>query len=127
MYPEESLSDDRLGYLLDVLGLRDPWMHRVDLTRATRRPLILDAHDQLIIAQVIADLGRSWQEPPVLLELTGPAGGRWSLGYGTPLAAVRADAVDYMRALSGRDQDPTLEADGDQVAVAAVAAARVVF
>src|SRR6266853_617119 len=37
MYPEEPLPDDRLGYVLDVLGLRDPWMHRVDLARATGR------------------------------------------------------------------------------------------
>jgi uncharacterized protein (TIGR03083 family) len=127
MYPEESLCDDRLGYMLDVLALRDPWMHRVDLARATQRPLILDAHDQLVVAQVIADLGRTWREPPVLLDLTGLAGGRWSLGHGTPLATVRADAVDYMRSLSGRDNHPTFEVDGDQIAMATVAAARVVF
>jgi len=35
MYPEEPLPDDRLSYVLDVLGLRDPWMHRVDIARAT--------------------------------------------------------------------------------------------
>jgi uncharacterized protein (TIGR03083 family) len=128
MYPEESLSDDRLSYMFDVLGLRDPWMHRVDLARATGRPMTLDAHDQLIVAQVIADLGRTWEEePPVLIELTGLAGGRWSLGHGKPRATVRADVVDYKRTLSGREHDPTLETDGDQVAVAAVAGARVVF
>jgi uncharacterized protein (TIGR03083 family) len=127
MYPEESLCDDRLSYMLDVLGLRDPWMHRVDLARATGRPLTLGANDQLIVAQVIADLGRTWEERPVLLELTGPAGGRWTLGSGTPVATVRADAVDYMRTLSGREPHPALEADGNQVAVAAVSAARVAF
>ncbi len=46
LYPEESLPDDRLSYMLDVLGLRDPWMHRVDLARATGRPLVLGAHDR---------------------------------------------------------------------------------
>ena len=127
MYPEESLPDDRLGYLLDVLGLRDPWMHRVDLARAIGRLLTLAAHDKMIIAQVIADLGRAWEGPPVLLELTSPAGGRWTLGRGTPVTTVRADAVDYMRALSGRDPHPVLEGDGNQAAEAAVAAARVVF
>jgi uncharacterized protein (TIGR03083 family) len=127
MYPEESLPDDRLGYLLDVLGLRDPWMHRVDLARAIGRPLTLAAHDKMIIDQVIADLGRAWEGPPVLLELTGPAGGRWTLGRGTPVTTVRADAVGYMRALSGRDPYPVLEGDGNQAAEAAVAAARVVF
>ncbi len=76
MYLEQTLPDDRLGYVLDVLGLRDPWMHRVDLARATGRPLVLGAHDREIVAQVVADLGRGWDGPPVLLELAGPAGGR---------------------------------------------------
>jgi hypothetical protein len=127
MYPEESLPDDRLSYLLDVLGLRDPWMHRVDLARAIGGTLTLAAHDKMIIAQVIADLGRAWEGPPVLLELTGPAGGRWTMGRGTPETTVRADTVDYMRTLSGRHPHPVLEGDGNQEAEAAVAAARVVF
>src|SRR6266542_3686098 len=61
MYP-----DDRLGYVLDVLGLRDLWMHRVDLARATGRPLALGAHDRVVVAQVIADLGwaRAPRSPP---------------------------------------------------------------
>jgi uncharacterized protein (TIGR03083 family) len=127
MYPEEKLPDDRLSYILDVLGLRDPWMHRVDVARATGRPLVLGAHDRVIVAQVIADLGQAWDGPPVLLELTGPAGGRWALGQGTPAATVRADTVDYLRALSGRDDHPDVEADGDRATAAALAAARIVF
>jgi hypothetical protein len=63
----------------------------------------------------------------VLLELTGPAGGRWALGDGSPVATVRADAVAYLRALSGRNDHPALEADGDHAAATAGAAARVVF
>jgi hypothetical protein len=35
--------------------------------------------------------------------------------------------VDYLRLLSGRNDPPALEVDGDQAAAAAVAAARVVF
>src|SRR6266702_378684 len=127
MYPEESLPDDRLSYILDVLALRDPWMHRVDLARATGRPLALGAHDRVVVTQVIADLGRAWAGPAVLLELTGPAGGRWALGQGDPAATVRADTVDYLRALSGRNGHPSAEADGDHAAADAVTAARVVF
>jgi MDMPI C-terminal domain len=63
----------------------------------------------------------------VLLELTGPAGGRWALSQGAPVATVRADTVAYLRALSGRNDHPSLDVDGDQTAAAAVAAARVVF
>src|SRR5215203_5276168 len=99
----------------------------VGLARATGRPLVLGAHDRVVVAQVVADLGRAWEGPAVLLELTGPAGGRWALGDGSPVATVRADAVDYLRALSGRNDHPALEADGDHAAAAAVAAARVVF
>jgi hypothetical protein len=77
--------------------VRDLWIHRVDLARTTGRPLMLGAHDREIVAQVIADLGRAWQGRPVLLELTGPAGDRWTLGQGAPVTTVRADAVDYLR------------------------------
>jgi uncharacterized protein (TIGR03083 family) len=127
MYPEEPLSNDRLGYVLDVLALRDPWMHRIDLARATGRPLSLGAHDRVIITQVIAELGRTWNGPPVQLQLTGPAGGRWALGDGSPLATVQADTIDYLRTLSGRNDHPTITIDGDQTAGAAVTTARVVF
>jgi hypothetical protein len=82
-------------------------MHRVDLARATGRPLLRGAHDRGIITQVVADLGRAWHGPPALLELTGPAGGRWTLGHGAPAATIRADTIDYLRALSGRNNHPT--------------------
>lgn len=127
LYPEEPLPDDRLSYVLDVLGLRDPWMHRIDLARAAGRPLLLGAHDRLITAQVIADLARTWDGPPLLLELTGPAGGRWTLGNNPPAATIQADTVDYMRTLSGRNDHPGLHATGDPAATAAATAARVAF
>jgi hypothetical protein len=102
-------------------------MHRVDLARATSQPLQLGAHDRAIVAQVIADLGRAWNGPPLLLELTGPAGGSWTLGHGTPAATILADTVDYMRTLASRNDHPNLQADGDPTATAAAATARVAF
>src|SRR6266508_3999038 len=54
-------------------------------------------------------------------------GGRRTLGQGAPVATVRADTVDYLRALSGRNDHPNLQVDGDHTTAAAVAAARVVF
>jgi hypothetical protein len=39
----------------------------------------------------------------------------------------QVDAIDYMRTLSGRQVNPTLEAEGDQTALTAVATARVAF
>jgi uncharacterized protein (TIGR03083 family) len=127
MYPEQKLPDDRLSYVLDVLGLLDPWMHRVDLARATDKPLALGAHDRVIVAQAIRELGRTWDGPPVLLDLSGPAGGSWQLGNGNQIAAVHGETVDYLRALSGRNQNPALAVDGDPAAAAAATAVRVEF
>ena len=129
LFPEEAqrLPDAGLGYLLDVIMLRDAWMHRVDLARATGRPLVFGEHDREVVSQVVRDVGRCWNGPSVLLELNGPAGGRWRLGNDVPVATVRTDAVSYLRTVSGRDDHPALEADGGPAAVAATSAARVVF
>jgi uncharacterized protein (TIGR03083 family) len=129
LFPEEArrMPDAGLGYLLDVIMVRDVWMHRVDLARATGRPLALGEHDREVVAQVVRDVGRCWNGPSVLLELGGPAGRRWRLGKDVPAATVRTDAVGYLRAVSGRDAHPALEVDGDPAAAAAAAAARVVF
>jgi hypothetical protein len=53
--------------------------------------------------QAIRDLARQWTGPPIALELTGPAGGPWTIGAGRPTAALRADTIAYLRALAGRD------------------------
>jgi uncharacterized protein (TIGR03083 family) len=118
----------RLDYVLDVILNRDLWMHRVDLSRATGRPLVIDDHDQQIVAQVIRDLARAWSAAPVALQLTGRAGGSWLLGSGDPVAVVRADTVAYMRALSGRDDDVVLDLiSGEAAALAPIRRARVAF
>jgi uncharacterized protein (TIGR03083 family) len=118
----------RIAYLLDVILNRDLWMHRVDLTRATGRPFVIGDHDQQIVAQVIRDLALAWSAAPVALELTGRAGGSWLIGAGDPGAVVRADAVAYMRALSGRDDDVALNLlSGQATALTAIRQARVAF
>jgi uncharacterized protein (TIGR03083 family) len=118
----------RLDYVLDVIFNRDLWMHRVDLARATGRPLVLGDHDRQIVAQVVRDLAHGWSAAPVALELTGPAGGGWLLGSGDPVAVVRAEAVAYMRALSGRDDEVPLElVSGQASALTSIRQARVVF
>src|SRR6185312_821144 len=63
-----------IGYLIDTILTRDPWMHRVDSTRAVGRPMRLTAeHDGLLIADVVFEwAGRHGQ--PCTLELGGPAG-----------------------------------------------------
>jgi uncharacterized protein (TIGR03083 family) len=89
-----------LGYLMDRIYTRDAWMHRVDISRATGRPVLLTAdHDGRIVADVVAEWAGS-HDQPYRLVLTGPAGGTWSQGPGGEDLAL--DAVEFCRTLSGR-------------------------
>jgi hypothetical protein len=75
-------------------------MHRIDLTRATGRPLRLTPeHDGRMVADVVAEWADAHGQP-YALELTGPAGGSWSRG--TDGEAVTLDAVEFCRVVSGR-------------------------
>lgn len=95
----------KLGYLIDIVYLRDLWMHRVDVARALDRPLELSAeHDGRIVADVVAEWGRRHNKP-FLLELTGPAGGTFrSASQRADAEHVTLDAVEFCRTLAGREQ-----------------------
>jgi hypothetical protein len=89
-----------IGYLIDVILTRDPWLHRADITRATGAPHFLTAdHDGVIVADVVAEWAARHGQP-YALRLTGPAGGSWSSGDEGPL--LETDAVEFCRILSGR-------------------------
>jgi uncharacterized protein (TIGR03083 family) len=89
-----------IGYLTDVILTRDPWMHRLDLARATGRPPILTPdHDGVIVADVVAEWARRHGQP-YRLNLSGPAGGSWSSGSGGE--EIVMDAADFCRVISGR-------------------------
>jgi uncharacterized protein (TIGR03083 family) len=89
-----------LGYLTDIIYLRDLWMHRVDTARATGSELDLTpAHDGRIIADIVAEWARRHGEGFVL-ELAGPAGGTYVAAGDGP--SIELDAVEFTRALSGR-------------------------
>ncbi|GAA2079304.1 hypothetical protein GCM10009821_19250 [Aeromicrobium halocynthiae] len=91
----------RLGFLLDTILTRDPWMHRVDIARATGHDLVLTAdHDGRIVAGVVAEWARRHGRP-FELELTGPAGGRFVAGAGDR-ERLHLDAVEFCRILSER-------------------------
>lgn len=89
-----------VGFLIDTILTRDPWMHRVDSTRATGVPMVLTPdHDGVLIADVVAEwLVRHGR--PCTLRLTGPAGGEWSQGVGGQ--RIELDAVEFCRIVSGR-------------------------
>jgi uncharacterized protein (TIGR03083 family) len=89
-----------LGYLTDRIYTRDVWMHRIDIARATGRPLVLTAdHDGRIVGDVVAEWRVSHRRP-FRLTLTGPAGGTWSEGVDGEEVVV--DAIEFCRILSGR-------------------------
>jgi uncharacterized protein (TIGR03083 family) len=91
-----------LGYLIDTILTRDPWMHRVDLARATGVPLRLTAeHDGTLVADVVAEWAQR-HGAPYDLTLTGPAGGHWTAGAGADV--IEMDAVEFCRVVSGRGE-----------------------
>jgi uncharacterized protein (TIGR03083 family) len=90
------------GYLFDVIHTRDPWLHRIDICRATGQQLDLSAsHDGRIVADVVAEWARAHAQR-FSLELTGPAGGSFIGQGGGP--SLTLDAVEFCRTLSGRAQ-----------------------
>jgi uncharacterized protein (TIGR03083 family) len=100
-----------LGYLVDTIYLRDLWMHRVDATRVTGRPMVMTPdHDGRIVADVVAEWARRHGQA-CTLSLTGPAGGTFAgrgSGDDQPRAAstptVELDAVEFCRTLAGRTE-----------------------
>jgi len=90
----------RVSYLLDIILTRDPWMHRVDIARATGHQMELTPeHDGRIIADVVAEWARR-HGTPFTLTLTGPAGGKYVSGENGEHTTI--DAVEFCRTLSGR-------------------------
>ncbi len=87
------------GYLLEVILTRDPFMHRIDITRATGVPMRAEpGHEGVIVADVVQEwAGRHGS--PYDVVLTGPAGGHWSRGQAEPM---ELDAFEFCRMLSGR-------------------------
>jgi len=99
-----SMQDDggrfRMRELFDVILTRDTWMHRVDIGRATGREMALTReHDGRIVEDCVLDWAGKHGRPFSLV-LDGPAGGRFGAGEGGP--ELEIDAVEFVRALSGR-------------------------
>jgi uncharacterized protein (TIGR03083 family) len=87
-----------VGYMVDVILTRDPFMHRLDICAATGLdPQPTAEHD----GRLVDDVVREWADrhaQPCTLELTGPAGGTW----GTGGERITLDALEFCRILSGR-------------------------
>jgi uncharacterized protein (TIGR03083 family) len=89
-----------LKYLLDVGFTRDTWCHRIDICRATGRPMELTpGHDGRLVADIVAEWAAIHGQPFELV-LDGPAGGTFRQGQGGE--RVDIDALDFIRTLTGR-------------------------
>ena len=124
LLPGIRLADDSADYLFRVVVARDAWLHRTDIAEAAGRPVTPGPHGAEIVRQAVRDVADAWSGLPVILEITGPAGGRWLAGDGAPVAGVCGDAVSYLRLISGRPAGH-VEACGDNVTAAAFLAIRI--
>jgi uncharacterized protein (TIGR03083 family) len=100
---EETDGQWTFGYLLDVILTRDPFMHRIDITRATGLPMVATAEHE---GTIVDDVVHEWAQrhgKPFTLELSGPAGGHWQVGDGDRIAM---DSFEFCRAISGRAPAP---------------------
>ncbi|HEV2013649.1 MAG TPA: maleylpyruvate isomerase family mycothiol-dependent enzyme [Candidatus Dormibacteraeota bacterium] len=88
------------GYMNDVVVTRDSFVHRVDISRATGKPMAVTADHE---GRLIADVVRDWAAhhgSAFTLRLSGPAGGVYRSGSGGEEIAL--DALEFCRILSGR-------------------------
>lgn len=107
-----------------VLLPRRAWLYRITISEAVSRPPSLAAHGSEVVRQAIRDAADAWAGPPVLVEITGPAGGRWLTAKGGPQAAVHADALSYLRLATGHPSDGA-RTSGDLEMAAAFLAVRI--
>lgn len=119
----------RLGYLFNVIYLRDAWLHGFDLARATDLPRTGTTADALVMEQIVRDAAMAWGEGPgVELFLTGELEGTWRLGGATVQGQVQGDGVEFCRSLSGRDPDAAVKSlAGDPTLADRLASLRIVF
>lgn len=90
-----------MGYLFDVILSRDPFMHRVDISRATGIAVSATADHEGGIVNDVVDEWASRHGAPFDLVLTGSAGGHWQRDAGGD-GRITMDAVEFCRALCGR-------------------------
>jgi hypothetical protein len=85
---------------VDTIFTRDTWMHRLDISRATGRPMELTTgHDGRLVADVVTEWAHRHGQP-FALTLTGPAGGQWRSGEAGE--HLQFDALDFCWIAAGR-------------------------
>jgi len=88
------------GFLVDTIFTRDTWMHRLDISRATgREMMVTPAHDGRLVAGVVSEWAHRHRQP-FTLTLTGPTGGEWHSGEGGE--QIELDALEFCWTVAGR-------------------------
>ena len=94
------------GYLFGIGFTRNMRMHRVDLSRATGRPIPIPAEYD---GRIVADIAAEWSTlhaKPFTLHLAGPAGGTYTGGTTPGDEMIELNAVEFCRVFSGRAPRP---------------------
>jgi len=90
----------RFGFLVDRIFTRDTWMHRLDISRATGKAMVLSAaHDGRLVDDVVAEWGHRHGQP-FSMTLTGTAGGQWRAG--DQGEQFELDALDFCLTVGSR-------------------------
>jgi uncharacterized protein (TIGR03083 family) len=88
------------GFLVDTIFTRDTWMHRLDISRATGREMVVTpAHDGRLVAGVVSEWAHRHRRP-FTLKLTGPAGGEWHAAERGE--QIELDALEFCWTVAGR-------------------------
>jgi len=88
------------GSLNDVVVTRDGFIHRVDISRATGKPMEISADHE---GRIVADVVREWAAAhgsACTLRLSGAAGGTYT--NGADGEDTELDAIEFCRIVSGR-------------------------
>jgi uncharacterized protein (TIGR03083 family) len=99
-FSADNLGRVSFGYMSDIVVTRDSFIHRVDITRATGKPMVVTPDQE---GRIVADVVRDWASQhgrAFALRLTGPAGRTYRAGSAGE--DIELDALEFCRILSGR-------------------------
>ncbi len=101
---------------------RDTWINRLDISRAADRafhqtPEHYGRIVELVMRDTAAVLMQKTTNPPLRIDLSGPAGGSYRTGAGESVSEVRMDALEFNIFASGRwaftEAQSRMEISGD--------------
>ncbi|MGH2753197.1 MAG: maleylpyruvate isomerase family mycothiol-dependent enzyme [Actinomycetota bacterium] len=122
-YDPSIIGLSNLGYIARVIYTRDVFMHRIDISRATDRPVVLEHAD----AELLADVVRDWAKRRKV-DATIDLGSVGKFLAGAPhRATIAGNGVQFSRVMTGRAGPETLALEGDVAAATGWLAAGVPF